>query len=160
MAKLLFLREALRKYDRVLLLDDTCYVTPDTPNLFDLVPPEELGVAPELGELRHCAKFNSGVLLAGRWFLGILEDLPKLHKDLQGAIARGDVRWCGADQTLLNYAVGVRGTKIFYLDPRFNVVSSNITPELLSTRDAYVFHMTGTNLERTKRFVAELTKYD
>jgi hypothetical protein len=158
MLKMIFLRKTLEHYDRVLLLDDTCYVTPETPNLFDIVPQWELGVAPELGELRHCTRFNSGVLLTGKWMMNLLENLEELYNESNQAIRDGDLEWCGADQTILNYATNKYNIRIFYLDPRFNVVSSRITDKVLQEKDYYILHLTGTNLKRTKRLVNYLTK--
>lgn len=157
MLKMVFLREALQQWERVLLLDDSCFVTPLAPNLFDLVPPEDLGVAKELGELRHCTKFNSGVLLASHNFLGILRNLEPLFQETSKAIREGTLTWCGVDQTILNYATDKYRTQIFYLDPKFNLVSSLITPEIIENRDAYIYHLTGTNHQRTLRFVGLLT---
>ena len=34
----------LDKYERILFLDDTCIITPNCPNVFDLIPKELLGV--------------------------------------------------------------------------------------------------------------------
>ena len=45
--KLIVLRSALRKYKRVLVLDDTVVVRKDAPDVFDLVPVVALGAAVE-----------------------------------------------------------------------------------------------------------------
>lgn len=37
----------LDKYDRILFLDDTCIINPNCPDIFELVPPELLGVTCE-----------------------------------------------------------------------------------------------------------------
>lgn len=44
--KLLWVKEALESYDKVLWLDDTCYVNPICPNLFDQVPAGYVAAVP------------------------------------------------------------------------------------------------------------------
>ena len=92
------LRSALRKYRRVLLLDDTVVVRKDAPDVFDLVPmvalgatvedplvrsPDEAKQSLEISCLRYgipCnteeAWFNSGVLVVSWPHLGMVETLP------------------------------------------------------------------------------------
>ena len=96
--KLIVLRSALRKYRRVLVLDDTVVVRRDAPDVFELVPvvalgatvedprvrkPEEAKQSLEISCLRYgipCnteeAWFNSGVLVASWPHLGMVEALP------------------------------------------------------------------------------------
>jgi hypothetical protein len=90
--------------------------------------------------------------------MNLLENLEELYNESNQAIRDGDLEWCGADQTILNYATNKYNIRIFYLDPRFNVVSSRITDKVLQEKDYYILHLTGTNLERTKRLVNYLTK--
>ena len=95
---MIVLRSALRKYKRVLVLDDTVVVRKDAPDVFDLVPvvalgatvedprvrkPEEAKQSLEISCLRYgipCnteeAWFNSGVLVASWPQLGMVETLP------------------------------------------------------------------------------------
>lgn len=151
MLKLAILSKILRKYDRVLLLDDTCYVSPNTPNLFNIVPQKSIGLARELGELSHCTRFNSGVLLAPSSFANIIENLEQLYNESNIAIKNNSLKWCGVDQTLLNYIL--KDSQIFYLDPRFNAVSSQITDKSIINKEAYIYHLTGTNDDRSIRFI-------
>ena len=44
--KLLWVKEALERYDKVLWLDDTCYINPICPNLFEQVPAGYVAAVP------------------------------------------------------------------------------------------------------------------
>jgi lipopolysaccharide biosynthesis glycosyltransferase len=43
LGRLVQIHRLLEIYERVCLLDDTCFIRPDCPNIFDIVPPDSVG---------------------------------------------------------------------------------------------------------------------
>lgn len=78
--KMIGIYDTLEDYDRVLLLDDSCLVSRDAPNIFEKVPIEEIGAFSEL----ECLDFKSpsydkkfiferkGVLISEYYNAGVL----------------------------------------------------------------------------------------
>lgn len=126
------------KYDRILRLDSDIIITPDCPNLFKLVPKEEIGVVFEdvgsrkrnrhklikeakktFGKIKwRKGYFNSGVILSS-----------KLHREIY-RLTREDIELIkngrlsrSKEQTTLNYRVRKYNFKIFPLSYKFNHMS-------------------------------------
>lgn len=55
--KKLEIKNFFKDYDRILYLDDTCIISPECPNLFDIVPYDKIGVV--LEKLPYYNKFNT-----------------------------------------------------------------------------------------------------
>lgn len=131
------LADLLNRYDRILFIDTDILVSPESPNLFNLVPDSHLGavsvesvykavekekVASEeiLGPLQWSQPyFNSGVILFSQRHREMLESgaqlIDRWHKGklAQGIEARND-------QTIFNYCLNTSGGTLHDLGPSFN----------------------------------------
>lgn len=148
MMKMVYLARTLQQYDRVLLLDDSCFVMPSTPNVFPLVPPNTIGVAKDLGLLGSARGYNTvntGVMLVSKQQLPYFLDPKKMWQDTQRAQERGEFGWVGVDQSMVNYYIHLGKLVPTLLDPKFNVVTSLINDKLIENRGAWVYHLTGTH---------------
>ena len=145
--KMIFLREILENYDRVLLMDDSCFIMPETPNLFDLVPSDTIGAVKDLGLLgslngNDC--INTGVMVVSKEQYPFFKDFEKYYHECNLAIKENKFKWVGVDQSVINYAIQKKILKVTFLDPVFNVVTTLITNELMEKKQAYIFNLTGT----------------
>jgi hypothetical protein len=161
MMKMVYLREALQTYERVILMDDSCFIMPDTPDMFSIVPVETLGVVSDfglLGKMNGHKSVNTGVMVVSqpqRWFF---EDFKARWKECDKAVSSKKFTWVGVDQSFINYAINVKKSLgVTLMPPSFNVVTSLITDKMIKNRKAYVYHFTGTHedlkLRRTKLLV-------
>ncbi len=121
------IHDLLAEYERVLYLDTDIIVRPDTPDLFELVPPLELGIfneGPFTGGRyesfwRSCiaydvtvpswdgAYYNTGVMLASRCHRELFRKPKEEHFDFY-------------EQGFLNVEIARRGVKCFDLPYQFN----------------------------------------
>lgn len=150
--KLLVVQQALEEYDRVIWFDDTCVVSSDTPNLFDIVPYELFGAHNEgiLGWVladeqtkslyeRHDMPniitsqnyFNTGVMVVSQHHQTIFSDnvIIKLGQ-------LGHFKNAYPEQTYLNYLVAKHRLGYFALPSIFNRMAVNI-PEIEGERVNY-----------------------
>lgn len=139
--KLLVIQQALERYDRVIWLDDTCVVSNDTPNLFQVVPVDLFGAHNEgiLGWVRADQQtidlyesnglpniitsqnyFNTGVLVVSRAHQPLFSDdlILKLG-------AKGHFKNAYPEQTYLNYLVALYRIGFFALPSIFNRMAVN-----------------------------------
>ena len=135
--KILLLRDALATHSQALLLDDSCFVTPSCPDLFDAYPEAGLAAAPDGGEQGRRALpgsvYNCGVLVASSALLPFLDGFESEYAR-QGRP--------GNEMSLLNRAIGEDRARCMPLDPRFNWVGSQITEQCLEQGDAWIYHLT------------------
>ena len=134
--KLLIIQRELKEYDRVIWMDDTCLVSSDTPNLFDIVPYELFGAHNE-GTLDWvtCAhstieKFKSikefDVIVKQCYFNAGMMVISKAHEHLfaDALIIRlgeaGFMNDAYVDQTYLNLLVRKLNVPFFALPNIFN----------------------------------------
>lgn len=119
--KMAIIYDALTKYDRVLYLDDSCYISKDCPNLFDFVPENFMAMHNEgmlefikdvvntsnktitnnnLKEIPRRNYFNSGIILASTKHINIFSS------DCVANETNKKLFECNfVDQTYLNYVV-------------------------------------------------------
>ena len=161
MMKMVFLAEALEQYERVLLLDDSCFVMPDTPDIFKLVPKNKLGAVKDyglLGELNGHNAINTGVLLVSQEQKSFFENYEENYKLCQQAIKKGKFKWVGVDQSVINYGIETDKMKVYLLPGTFNIVSTLITDKIIKDKSMYIYHLTGTfenlKLKRAKKLVS------
>ena len=135
--KLFYLRETLIRYERVLLLDDTCYVDVSCPNIFHGCPEDCLGAVEDGGVLGRNAfpakVYNTGVLVVSRPQLSFFNRFEQFY-------AQQTKRF--ADQLLVNQAIEAGEFKVHPMDPRFNWVGSQILETGIANRPAYIYHLT------------------
>lgn len=135
--KLLVIRDYLKKYDRILFLDDTCVVNSDCPDLFKIVPSDFIGAHNEgVLEWISAAKstinlfnasgfknnfltkhdyINTGVILLPKKYINIFsEDFIIKH----GNLGYFNNNW--PQQTYLNYIFILNKLPVFYLPYHFN----------------------------------------
>lgn len=123
--------DLLERYERIIYLDTDVIVTPECPNLFDIVPPEQFGaflvsnhsyfhdgaikdIQCELGNINWERKyFNSGVMVVSQAHRQVF----MVDNDLLQWIS---TKRAFPDQTILNYAVQKLGIEIYDIGYRFN----------------------------------------
>lgn len=128
--KMLSIYDCLNDYEKVLLLDDTCLVSAEAPNLFDLVPPQYIAAYPEsehvefksfysdkefIREKRGLTiekYFNTGVLLVDRHNQSVFSP-DNIFKNLD--LFRGKY----PDQGFFNYFAN-QDMKMFSLAEKWN----------------------------------------
>ncbi len=149
------IQEYLEQYDRVLFLDCDVIVSATTPNIFELVPEDAIGVVNEgalvdrseaikqvqkaLGNLESWKSgyFNSGVIV-----------VSKLHKDL---FVTPEIFYLGLfrEQSYLNWKARSLKYKICYLDKRYNYFF-HPGASLSSAYSAYIVHFAGWGFQLPK----------
>jgi len=169
----------LEKYDRVLYLDDTIIINPYSPNIFDIVPDNMLGIVLEkkpyynkkdilLQSLRyynsHIPKnitednyiwFNSGVILASKKHKKIFNKPNKIIKKIGNYV----------DQAILNSNRYKYNLPIIDLGLKYNYLGTRITlqdPYKLDDVDnIYFYHVTRglPNRQRKRAFEKILNIY-
>lgn len=121
------IRQLLNEYHRILYLDTDTIIREDCPNLFELVPPEKLGMfnegefADRTWHFSEAAKdfgvniekwngdyFNTGVMI-----------LSRIHKPLFEKAEQENI-YHHYEQSLLNLRILQKSTAMFELDYRFN----------------------------------------
>lgn len=123
--------DLLASYDRIIYLDTDVIVSPECPNLFEIVPEEKFGaflisnhtyfhdgaikdIQQELGNLNwERTYFNSGVMV-----------VSQAHRQVF-SIDNDILQWVSTkrafpDQTILNYAVQKLGIEIYDIGYKFN----------------------------------------
>ena len=133
--KVLWIRKYLEKYDKVLWLDDTCYVNPICPNLFEYVPqgyvagvPESLLLYPGYAKAFEDfikkysiykngkeTSFNTGIMLYSKECKHIFKD-----NVLNETTARVTLGTPWPDQALIDYLIVVNNVPRMVLDSKFN----------------------------------------
>lgn len=152
--------ELFDKYDRILRLDWDLIITPDCPNLFEIVPKDEIGVLLEdvgtrkmdrrkrilriqqsLGDIGWKEGYiNTGVVLASKMhreiFLTTIDDMETMEKvNLK----------LSKEQNFFNFSVRKAGFKIFPLDFKFNHTSVYSEPwnGCYSKFKSFIIHYAG-----------------
>lgn len=164
------------KYDRILRLDADVLITPNCPDLFQIVPEEQIGVVfedvgpketqrrelikivqEELGDLNWSqGYFNSGVILASKKH----KEIYKLtHDDLE-RISCFKFK-TAKEQTFLNYRVRKLGFKIYELDYKFNHIIKIFSQPWIGIPDkfnSYIIHYAGNQKVKPKDMKKDLKK--
>jgi len=142
-------------YDRIIYFDDSCVVNIDTPNLFDLVPTDKIGVFIEPrnindiflmlseGEKVYNLKihdknifFNSGVMV-----------ISKCHKQMFEFSELKNV--CGFyDQVYLNCKRSQFNFNIFPLDRKYNYMIPFKNNKIINNKNIFIYHVTRGQLNR------------
>lgn len=148
------------QYDRILRLDWDVIVTPNCPNLFDIVPENKIGVLLEdvgsrlfnrryrirmiqrsLGEIGWKQGYiNTGVVLASKMhreiFKTTIEDMEMMEK-VNLKISK--------EQNFFNYSVWKSGFQVFPLDFKFNHISIFSEPwnNYVDKFNSYILHYAG-----------------
>lgn len=158
--KFLLIFQQLQKYDRVLFLDDTCYVKDNCPNLFDNVPKKHIGI------------FNEGLILDKKSTFTLskqIHNLKTLTKNINEkySIKKSDICNTGVilvnkvnekffsfeymkefflkgffnkayvDQDYFNYLILSKKIEPFYISEKFNKTFEDVQ------NDCYIRHLTG-----------------
>ena len=133
--KILWIRKYLEKYDKVLWLDDTCYVNPICPNLFDFVPQGYVAASSESSLMyvgfkdayktfldlytiyknERDTSFNTGVILYSKECKHIFK-----NEKLMDFIAKLCLNTNWPQQLLTNYLIMVNDIPRLVLDSKFN----------------------------------------
>ena len=145
--------DLLEEFDRVLYIDTDVLVTPDAPNLFDIVPVNQLGLLEE-GEHQpredlipnFCQAlglsaqgvdlsryFNTGVMLASKEHKGVFAPWPTEFHPVDQFM----------EQTYLNYRVAKLRPQVFCLDPKFNWMTYHINDAHKTRIDGHFIHYAG-----------------
>jgi len=167
--------DLLETYDRILYVDDTICIHPDTPDLFSIIPEDKVGAFNEgtLGkdsaksdhdyilennhyEINTGDYINAGLLVVSRQhrFLFDHHHMDE-HKDL----------FCSyfVEQTYLNYVIQSNGVAMRFLPEAFNRMRiskcetqyADIDPEFIMQSGNYIYHVTSwyEQPERRLRYV-------
>lgn len=129
--------DLLERYERVLYLDADILVSPDSPDVFSLVPVDQLGavsVNPVFRDLERSRRltqqvlgpilwnqpyFNAGVMLVSRGQRPLLAIEPEIiHRWHHGVLALGEDSF--HDQDLFNYRLNALGIPLFDMGRAFN----------------------------------------
>lgn len=172
--KMLGINKALENFDRVLLLDDSCLVSDGAPDIFDMVPEEEIGAFPE----SDCVDFKApsydknfilkkkGVSISGYYNTGVLI-VSKGHKDMFSPESLSSnlplFKSMYPDQAYFAYMVEVNGIKVHKISSDWNFMpvfdySDNSNRELLNLPEEHldivkqknIVHVTGYYKNREK----------
>lgn len=140
--KILVINDALEQYDRVIWLDDTCVVSANTPNLFDIVPYELFGAhnegildwvmadvqTKELYEengfpniITSQGYFNTGVMVVSKIHQQLFSDDIILKMGVQRHFANAY-----PEQTYLNFLIAKLRLGFFALPSIFNRMVVNV----------------------------------
>lgn len=150
-----------KKYDRILRLDWDLNITPNCPNLFEVVPEDKIGVVYEdVGNIKSDRRglikkiqnllgnvgwtkgyFNSGVMVVSKKH----KEIFNTNDDEIEMVRNLNLRSC-EEQTYINYLVKKLGFEIFELNYKFNHLSVfseswNGFPNRLKS---YIIHYAGT----------------
>lgn len=139
--KLLVIQQALEQYDRVIWFDDTCVVSSNTPNLFEIVPVELFGAHNEgiLGWVMADEQtkgfyqrngidnvitsqnyFNTGVMVVSNVHSPLFTDQLILELGVKGHFKNAY-----PEQTYLNYLIAKYRIGFFALPSIFNRMAVN-----------------------------------
>ncbi len=159
--------DLFKYYDRILRLDNDILITPKCPNLFEIVPEDQIGAVREdigsrkkkrieyikniqkiFGDIKwNNGYFNSGVIL-----------VSKKHKEIFN-ITDEDIKyimnWKGIlpkEQTLLNYKIKKANFKVFPLNFKFNHMSMFSEPwnRCANKYESYIIHYAGPQHHKLK----------
>ena len=144
--------DILEEYDRVLYLDTDILVTPDAPNIFEIVPYDRIaGVYEDFGmdadDRRERIKNVQANLGDLNWKTGFMNSgvfvVSKIHRDLFNLIWKHgciDVKY---EQTNTNWYIHKAGYEILELDYRFNYMGIMRVFHGTESRNAYFIHYAG-----------------
>ncbi len=154
--KLFYLREALSQYDKVLLLDDSCYVDVGCPNIFDACSVDCLGAVEDGGLLGKKALpdkiVNTGVLVVSQPQISFFEGFEEFY---------GKQNRHFDDQVLQNQTIRAGSLQYQPLDQRYNWVGSQFTKNDISDPYVFIYHITGYhNYEQRLKFSRTLSALD
>ena len=139
LTKLLCIADALKSYDRVLLLDDSCFVAPDSPDIFELVPDNRMGGVIDSGLWGKAAYpklvMNTGVLCVSSIHRTFFNQLEDFYLGFIGNKPTGD-------QHFINRVLATGALDNLFLDARLNVVGSQIRETTIERKEAYIYHLT------------------
>jgi len=168
-------------YDRILYLDVDMLIHPNTPDVFELVPPDALGAVPDTpdGTWGNINRFQDMVVIqqalgdigwtSGYFNSGVMV-LSKIHKSIfEHPEERSKIQTQFRDQTLVNYnfqKIYPKQTEFFRLEPRFNGMEitgySSRGNSRYKKTEAYFMHFAfeGDKVEQMKIVAKELGLYD
>lgn len=160
------MRALLEKYERIIYVDTDILVRPDTPNLFDIVPPEKIGAFNEGQFVERSANFkaymaqvdypvhlwngkyyNTGVLVFSRGHAGLFEPPPTEVDNFK-------------EQSYLNVMLAYKKFPMKDLSYRYNRMScmDPLTGE--NRLSSYLVHYAGVNLLTSEECQLESMKKD
>ncbi|MDP1711129.1 MAG: glycosyltransferase family 9 protein [Candidatus Nanopelagicaceae bacterium] len=141
--------ELLNKYDRILYLDTDLIVRPDCPDLFQLVPPDQLGAFNEgsfadRSYAMMAGREGYGIQLKkwnGRYYnTGVLV-VSRRHKQLfKKPEVEKPIFW---EQTWLNMLIAKEEVEVFQLPYRFNRMTVLDAPTGEERHASYIVHYAG-----------------
>lgn len=142
------IKQYLNQYDRVLFLDCDVIISPNTPNIFNLVPENAIGVVNEgalvdrseaikqvqasLGSIEnwHSDYFNSGMIVVSKLHQGLFDEPETIYLGLF------------REQSYLNWKARLLRYQIYYLDKQYNYFF-HPAASLRSASSAYIVHFAG-----------------
>lgn len=164
--KKLEIGKLLDEYDRVLYLDTDVIVRDDTPDIFEIVPDDHLGM---LEESRYYDRRTSVLRFMehvgfdstkwnGKYYNAGIFVCSKVHRDV---FVRPPVEWDHfRDQTWFNTLIADRGVKVFSLPYRFNRVLGLDRVYGEDRLDAYFLHYAGISIVRSREETLEIIAHD
>lgn len=121
------LKEILTQFDRVVYIDSDCIVSPDCPNLFDIVPEDHIGACDEIGIMKERMeqstqekhKYQSRLLKRPKTYYntGVLV-LSKQHSNIFDHMEKGKANY---EQDFLNKEI--KKHNVFDIGRTFNGVN-------------------------------------
>lgn len=152
-------------YNRILVADNDTIVHPDTPNFFNIVPEDKIGVVfddvnydwtirstdayrkhvfTEFDSFDTFEYFNSGFIVLSKQHREVYEEVIEfVFKNYQQLNWVQSNYGVGRDQTPLNFMLRAFGNGLFFMSKRYNLqglISKEVVePEILSEM-AYVYH--------------------
>lgn len=164
--RIMQLKGLLNKYDRVLVLDSDMLVLKDCPNLFNIVPEDEIGVVFEdkgsrrTDRLRRIEKVQKE-----REYIGWTKDyintgcfvVSKMHQPI--FVQENLYDGLGYDDVELGYQIHKNDFKIFELNYAFNFMSMWLEPWCKADiNKAFILHYAGKGFDPQLNRVDQLQK--
>lgn len=144
-----YISELLNDYRRIIYLDIDIIVRKDCPNLFDIVPENELGMfnegryVPRFEFLEQASEYYGEPLKKwnGKFFNSGVMVISRIHKQLF-RMPQG-IDYVETDQPYLNLRILNDNIKMFELDYRFNRMDILDSVCGISRLDSYIVHYAG-----------------
>jgi hypothetical protein len=133
MLKILYLRDALAAHEEAVLFDDTCFIAPSRPDIFDAAAGSALAAVPFRRPRPGAVTYNMGVLRTSQALRPFLADFEREY------LRQGRPR---TEADVINNAIQAGRIPCAALDPRFNRVGSQIARAGIDRIDAWVYHLT------------------
>jgi len=180
--KILWIRKYLKEYDKVLWLDDTCYVNPNCPNLFNFVPSGYVAAASEsqlmyvgfkeaykdflkrwtIYKNERDTTFNTGVILYTKECKHMFS-----NDNLLNTIAKLCLTSQWPQQLLTNYLIIINNIPRIVLDSKFNRmhICEKYEPyierrELISEKEGKIKDVSDEFFKKNFKFNKKLLKQD